>query len=164
MDVGILVSRKADIPNLARSLPVDERTIGAFLVEDSMWIVIPQDLVMLHEIDAIGLQPRERLVELPRRFRVRSPVDLGHQKDLPPVAIPECLSHSGLARTVVVVPAVVQEVDATVDRRSNDPEAKLLVDAFQSEMPASKTDRGDAFSCPAQRAVRDCGLHDHLQS
>src|SRR2546422_6570174 len=60
----------------------------------------------------------------------RSPVDLCHQKDLPPVAIPECRSHSGLARTVVAVPAVVQEVDATVDRRSNDPEAELLVDAF----------------------------------
>src|SRR5207237_487404 len=87
MDVGILVSREADIPNLARSLPVDERAIGAFLVEDAMWIVIPQDLVMLHEIDAAGLQPFERLVDLPRRFRVRSPVDLRHQKDLPPVTI-----------------------------------------------------------------------------
>ena len=54
MDVGILVSREADIPDLARSLPVDERTIGAFLVEDSMWIVIPQDLMMLYKIDAIG--------------------------------------------------------------------------------------------------------------
>jgi len=145
-------------------LPVDERTIGAFLVEDSMWIVIPQDLVMLHEIDAIGLQSFERLVELPRRFRVRSPVDLRHQKDLPPVAVLERLPHADLARPVVVVPAVVQEVDATVDGRSNDPEAEMLVDPFQSEMPASKADRGDSFSCPAQRAVRDCGLHDHLQS
>ena len=57
MNVGILVSREADIPDLARSLPVDERMIGAFLVEDSMWIVIPQDLVMLYKIDAIGPEP-----------------------------------------------------------------------------------------------------------
>src|SRR5438876_3004300 len=120
MDVGILVSREADIPDLARSLPVDKRSIGAFLVEDSMWIVIPQYLVMLHEIDAIGPQPLERLVELPHRFRVRSPVDLRHQKDLLPVAIAERPSHARLARTIVVVPAVVQEVDATIDRRSND--------------------------------------------
>ena len=73
MDVGVVVSREADIPDLARFLRVDECTIGAFLVEDSMWIVIPQDLVMLHEIDAIGPPPLERLVELPRRFRVRPP-------------------------------------------------------------------------------------------
>ena len=119
---------------------------------------------MLHEIDAIGLQPFERLVELPHRFGVRSPVDLRHQKDLLPVAILERLSHAGLARAVVVVPAVVQEVDAAVDGRSNDPEAERLVDPFQSEMPASKADRGNAFSCPAQRAVRDGGLHDNLQS
>ena len=119
---------------------------------------------MLHEIDAIGLQPLERLVELAHRFRVRSPVDLRHQKDLLPVAIPERVAHAGLARAAVVVPAVVQEVDATVDGRSNDPEAERLVDPFQSEMPASKADRGDACSCPAQRAVRDCGLHNNLQS
>src|SRR5438034_4490260 len=163
MDVGILVSREADIPDLARSLRVDERTIGAFLVEDTMWIVIPQDLVMLHEIDAIGPQPLERLIELSHRFRVRSPVDLRNQKDLLPVAIPERLSPAGFACAVVVVPAVVQEVDATVDGRSNDPETEVLVDAFQSEMPASKADRGDSFSCPSQRAVRDCGLHYNLQ-
>src|SRR5258708_2118930 len=84
MDVGILVSGEADISDLARSLRVDERAIGTFLVEDSMWIVIPEDLVMLYEIDAIGLEPLERLVELPHRCRVRSPVDLRHQKDLLP--------------------------------------------------------------------------------
>src|SRR6267378_1087717 len=160
MDVGILMSREADIPDLARSLPVDERTVGAFPVEDAMWIVIPQDLVMLHEIDAIGLQTLERLVELPRRFCIGSPVDLGHEKDLLSVAVPERLSHAGLALAVVVVPAVVQEVDATIDRRSNDPETELLVDPVQSEMPAPKADRGDSFPGPTQRAIRDCGLHN----
>src|ERR1700676_2669282 len=135
MDVGILVPREADVPELACIAPVDERPIGAFVVEDSMRIVIPQDLVMLHEIDAIGLEAFERYLELPHRFCVRSPVDLRHQKDLLPVAIPEGLPHAGLARAVVIVPAVVQEVDATVDGRSNDPDAELLVDAFQSEVP-----------------------------
>src|ERR1700730_154006 len=161
MDVGILVSGEADIPELASLLPVDERAIGPFVVEDSMRIVVAHDLVMLDEIDAIGLQPLERLVELPHRFRVRPPVDLRHQKDLVAVAIPERLSHPGLARAAVVVPAVVQEVDATVDGRSYDPDAELLVDARQSEVPAAKADRGDSFSCPAQRAVRD-GLHHNL--
>src|SRR6202521_4502867 len=98
MNVRILVSREADIPELACLSPVDKRAIGAFVVEDSMRIVIPQDLMMLHEIDAIGLQPLERLVELPHRFRVGSPVDLRHQKDLLPVAIPERLSPARLAR------------------------------------------------------------------
>src|SRR5438128_747400 len=88
---------------------------------------------MLHEIDAIGLQPLERLVELPHRFGVRSSVNLRHQKDLLPVAITERFSHARLARAVVVVPAVVQEVDATIDLYSDDPEAELLVEAFQSQ-------------------------------
>jgi len=60
--------READIPDLPRSAARRRRTVGAFLVEDAMWIVRTQDLMVLHEIDAIGLQPLERLVELPRRF------------------------------------------------------------------------------------------------
>ena len=44
-----------------RSLPaltrVDERRVGTFLVEDAVRIVEADDLVMLHEIDMIGLQP-----------------------------------------------------------------------------------------------------------
>jgi hypothetical protein len=114
-----------------------------------MRIVVPEDLVVLHEIDAIGPQPVERLIELPRRFRIRSPVDLRHQKNPLPVAIAERVSHAGLARAVVVVPAVVQEVDAAIDGRSNDPEAELLIDLWQGEVPASKANCGDSFSRPA---------------
>ncbi len=145
---------EADIPELACLLRVDERAIGAVIVEDAMRIVIPDDLVMLHEVEAIGLQPLERGVELTHGFGVRSPVNLRHQKDLPPVAIAERLPHANLARAVVVVPAVVHEVDATVDRRANDPETQRLVDVFQGQVPATKADRGHVCSCPAQRAVR----------
>ena len=119
---------------------------------------------MLHEIDAVRLQPLERLVELTRCFRVRPAVNLRHQKDLLPVAIPERFSHAGLARAIVVVPAVVHEGDAPVDGRSNDPEAELLADMVESEMPTSKANRGDFFSCSTQRAERDCRFRNSLHS
>ena len=60
---------------------------------------------MLHEIDAIGLQPAQRLVELPRRLRFDAAVDLGHEEDLLAVAVPERLAHPDLALALVVVPA-----------------------------------------------------------
>ena len=100
---------------------------------------------MLHEVDAVGLQPLQRLIELPRRFLVRSPVDLRHQEDLLPVAVAERLAHARLARAVVVVPAVVEEVDAAVHGRADDPDGQLRVDVFESEMPASDADCGDSF-------------------
>ena len=84
---------------------LDQRGVGALVVEDPVRILEANDLVMLHQIDAIGLQTAQRLVELPRRLAFRAAVDLGHQEDLVAIAVAERLAHADLAGAVVVVPA-----------------------------------------------------------
>ena len=58
MDVRILVPGEADVAELARLPRLEQRSVGALLVEDPVGILEADDLVMLHEIDAIGLEPR----------------------------------------------------------------------------------------------------------
>jgi hypothetical protein len=60
----------------------------------------------LQQIDAIGLEPAKRLVDLARRRVLVAPVDLGHQEGALTIAVTERLAHADLALPVVVVPAV----------------------------------------------------------
>ena len=62
------------------------------------------------------LQARSDCVDLLGGGLLRAAVDLRHQEDLLPVAVAQRLAHAHLALAVVVVPAVVQERDAVVDR------------------------------------------------
>jgi len=55
------------------------------------------------------------------------PIDLRHQKSFLPVAIAQRFTHADLALAVVVVPAVIQERDAAVERGPDDSNAFLLV-------------------------------------
>ena len=75
----------------------------------------------------IGLQPLERLLNLPGGGLFGPAVDLGHEEDLLAVAVAQGLAHADFAVAVVVVPAVVQKVDAAVDRGADDADALLLV-------------------------------------
>jgi hypothetical protein len=83
--------------------------------------------VELHQVDAIGLQPAQRLVDLARRALLAAAVDLGHEKRFVAIAVAQRLSHADLARPAVVVPTVVEEVDAVVDGRAHDADGLLLV-------------------------------------
>src|ERR1700737_2165758 len=120
MNVGILVPGESDEPDLARLLSIDERAVGDLLVENAMRIFIAEDLVMLDEIDPVGLQSAQRLVQLPRRRFPRPAVDLCHDERLLPVAVTESSPHPPLAGTQVIVPAVIEEIDASIDGGPHD--------------------------------------------
>jgi len=81
---------------------------------------------MLHEIDTVGLQPPQRFVELARGFDLRATVDLGHQEDLIAIPVEERPAHPRFGPALVIVPAVVEERDAAVDRRPDDSDAERL--------------------------------------
>jgi hypothetical protein len=55
--------------------------------EDPVGIVGPNVLMKLHEVDAVGEQTRERLLELRAERLFGSAVELGHQKDAVAVAV-----------------------------------------------------------------------------
>ena len=58
MDVRILVTGEADVAQLARLARLHERRVRAVFVEDAVRVVVAKDLVMLHEVDAVGLRRR----------------------------------------------------------------------------------------------------------
>ena len=72
MDARILVAGEADEADLAGLRASSERLHRAALGEDAVRVVEADDLVELHQIDVVGLEPPQRLVELlRRRLRVR---------------------------------------------------------------------------------------------
>src|SRR5438045_2873422 len=153
MDARILVSGEADVAELARLARLDERSIRTLGVEDPVRILETDHLVVLDQIDAVGLQSAERVVELSRRLLLRSAIDLRHQKDLVAVSVAKCLPHSDLAGALVVVPRVVHEVDAAIDGAVHDAKSELLAYGRQAKVPAAEADRGYPFFGFAKNAV-----------
>ena len=49
------------------------------------------------QVDVVGLQPPQRLVDLPGGRLLRAAVDLGHEKDLLAVAVAKRLAHADFA-------------------------------------------------------------------
>src|SRR5207302_9738326 len=66
--------------------------------------------------------------------------------------LPQSLSHAEFARSNVVIPAVVQKVDAVVDGRAHDADGLLLV-RLSSEMVAAHDDQRHHFYSPHKATV-----------
>src|SRR2546422_9713364 len=155
MNRGTLVSRESDIADPPRVLRLERRLDRAALGEDPTRILHPDDLVELQEVDDVRLEPSERLLDLPGGRRPRLSVDFGHQEGSLPVSVPEGLSHADLAPPVVVVPGVVEEIDARVDRGAQDANALRFPEVWLAEVEPAEADRGDALSGAAERAHGD---------
>jgi len=69
-----------------------------------------------------------------------------------PVAVAEGLPHAALGFAVLVVPAVVHERDATVDRAADDADAfRRILGA--ADVVAAEADGGDLLTRATERAV-----------
>src|SRR5689334_3350627 len=118
-----------------------------------MRILEANDFMVLHQVDAVRLKSSETLVELPRRFLLRSAVDLGHQERARAIAIAERPAHAPLALAVVVVPAVVQKGDPAIDRLADETDRHRVRHRRQREMPAAQTDGRHPFARLPQHAI-----------
>ena len=85
----------------------------------------------LHQVNMVSLQPPHRCFQLRARCRTGAAIELGHQKGLPAVAVFKRLSHSFFAHAFVVVPAVIEEVDSLIERRTDDVYGLRLGNALQ---------------------------------
>jgi len=120
--------------------------------------------VNLPEVEVIGAQPAQRLLELAHRdpgvAAVRA--DLRHQEHRIPSVL-DGAPHPLFALAVVVLPGVVQKVDPGGDRLVNDPD-RLGGRPGLAEVVAAKTDDRDLVGMAAERAagyelVTRCGVH-----
>ena len=126
MDLWTLMAGEPDKPHLAffpRLLQILQRPSGR---EDPLRIVHTNDLMNLNEVQMIGLQAAEGLLQLLPGRRHRAPIDLGHQERLLAIAVAERFAHADFAQTGVVVPAVIQEIDPGIERHAHNP-ARFLI-------------------------------------
>ena len=151
VDQRIFVAGEADEADLARLLRRQHGLHGAALGEDAVGVFQADDLVELHEVDDVGLQPLEATRRSARRPTpcVR-PSILVIRKTFA-VAVAQRLAHADLALAVVVVPAVVQEGDAAIDGGADEPDALLLVLLAADVMTAEADDRDFLAGAPSVR-------------
>jgi hypothetical protein len=105
-----------------------------------------------------NVKPCSAATSLPGGFALRPTVDLGHQEHFVPITVLERLTHPKLASAVVVVPGVVHESDAPIDRGAYDANAQPLLDLLEAEMPPAEADRGNSLAGAAQQAIRHVGV------
>src|SRR5256712_4248503 len=160
MDGGTLVAGESDIADLPCALRRHHRLQRAVRPEHTLRIRHPDHLVELHEVDAVGLEPAQRLIDLLRRRLPVATVDLGHEKHFVAIAVAQRLSHADLARPTVVVPAVVEEVDSVVDGRADDADGFLLV-SLPAEMVAAHADQRHHLSGASKATVRNPVARSH---
>ena len=117
MDRRVLVAGESHEADLALALGLLERLHGPALGEVPIGIVLVDDLVDLPEVEMVGAEALERLVELAHGHVLAAAMraELGHEEHGVAAAAGEPLAHELLALAVVVFPGVVHECDAGVD-------------------------------------------------
>src|SRR5215831_10242849 len=108
----------------------------------------------LEQIKVVGLKPPERVRDLRRRSLLRLPINFGHQKRLVPIAVLQSFAHADFAVAAVVVPAVVEEVDATVECGTDDADA-LLFAGRNSYVVAAESDHRNALAAAPKTPIGD---------
>src|SRR5262245_17033633 len=153
MNARVLVTREADVANFAGAARVDQRGVCAVRVEDAVGVIEANDLVVLHQVDVIRLQPPQGFIELACCFLPRATVDLRHHERTIAISVAQRFADADLTRALPVVPGIVDERDALVDRLPDDANREILVDLREAEMPAAEPDRRDPLAGAAERAV-----------
>ena len=120
-------------------------------------IVVANHFVKLQQIDGVGLQAAQGLVDLPGRALAGAAIDLGHEERFLAVSIAQGLAHADFAGAAVVVPAVVEEVDAFVEGGADDANALLLV-LLAAEVISAESDAGHVLAGVAQCAIGNAVL------
>src|SRR6185312_206788 len=126
VNLRTLVSGETNIANLSCFFRFDGGFHAAPGGEDSLGIVHTDHFVKLQQVDMISLKPAKRFVDLICGGLGIAAVDLRHQESLLPIAIAESLAHADLAFSAVVIPAIIEEVDAFVESRSDNADALVL--------------------------------------
>ncbi len=127
MDSRILVAGESDVAGLSRFLRSEKGLGRAARGEETVNIVESDDLMALDEIHVIDLQPAQRFIHLARCRFLGASIYLGHQKRPLPVAVPQRFPHADLALPLVVIPRIVHEREAAVDRCPHDANALVLI-------------------------------------
>ncbi len=111
--------------------------------------------MVLNEVDAIGPQALQRRVDLVRGFGFAAAVHLGHQVDFVAIAaLVERDAHPQLASPLVVVPAIVHERDAAIDRLVNEFHGRIVGQLRFSDVEPTHADGRNRLAGTTQRTIQ----------
>ncbi len=93
MDLGALVSGETDVANLSGLLCGERGFEAAVFAENDFRIGHPDHFMELQQVEMIGLQTLEGLVDLLGGRFARVAVDFGHQENPLAIAVAQRLAH-----------------------------------------------------------------------
>ena len=149
----IFVAGEADETDLARLLCFQHGFHGAAFGENAVGVFQTDHFVELHQVDVIGLETLERLVDLAGGFRFGAAVDFGHEEDFVAITVGEGLAHADFTDAAVIVPAVVHEGDAAVDGLADELDGFIFAEAGLADVEAAEADGGDTFAGAAEGPI-----------
>lgn len=146
MNVGRFVPRETDIADFAGFLRFKKFGQPA-LLHHPFRVVVPVDFMHLHEINDIRIETFEALVDhLANAFGIAG-TNFGHEEaSFSPFAAigGECFPHDEFTAAIVVIPTIVEEGEAFVDRRVHDFDGVLgIFDG--SDVPATQAENRDVL-------------------
>src|SRR5438309_18356 len=157
MDVRALVTREADEADLARLLRLQDGLHPSAFGKNAIRVGVTNHFVELEQIDPVSLKAAEGLVDLTRSGSFGASVNLGHQKRFLAITVAQRVAHADFTLAAVVVPAVVEKIDARVEARADDANAFLRIRLI-SKMIATEPNQRDFLLAAAQGAVRNVVL------
>src|SRR5580704_8173421 len=149
----ILVSGKTDVADFPCFSGLQHRFLSSAFAKDAVGVLGTNHFVMLEEINVVGLQSLQRIVQLTCRFFFGPTIDFCHQKDFLTVDLPKSLTHPNFALAVVVVPAIVQKGDSAINRTADDFDAVRFGQLRFADMVSAQTDDGYFFSGASEGAI-----------
>src|SRR5712692_8514760 len=152
MDVWALVACEADVANLASLSRLQDGFHRAPFRKNAVGIGVANYFVELEEIDPVGLKAAQRLVDLACSGGFGTPVDLGHEKRFLTIAVAQRVTHADFTLATVVVPAVIEKIDAFIETRADDANAFLRIRLF-GEMIATESYKRNFLFAAAQRSI-----------
>ena len=149
MDVGALVAREADESDFACLLRFQDGLHAPAFSKNA--IRVANDLVELEQIDPVSLKAAQRLVDLIRGGSFGAFVNFGHQKRFLAITVALRVAHADFTLAAVVVPAVVEKIDALVEARADDADAFPRIRLFAEMIAAEPNGRDFSLLRPKVR-------------
>ena len=102
-----------------------------------------------------GPHPRQRNIDLLCGVLLGAAVDLGHKEHTVAVAaLVERRADAQLRPAIVVVPAIVDEIDPAVDALVHQSHGLIVAHRILAEVETAHADGGNHLAVPAERAVQ----------
>lgn len=161
VDGGVVVAGEADVADFTLLFGLDEgfeRAIGA---EDLIGFMVAGDLVDLPEVDVVGAEAFELLLEAGHGFGFGVFLEFGHQDDLLAFGAGEGFAEDAIAFAFVVVVGGVEESDAEIAGAGDDAETFLF--ALDEHVKAAEGEAGDLKTAAAEGGGGHGGLGEEME-